>query len=141
MMRSAALRPLASAFTALPRARPKFTVNCVHHFAPKNPTISTARFALLIQKKPPTIGHNAPFATSAACFIGARIKAEELKKEHDANRQRKLQGNPKEVTSTSTVRNIFESAPRASTSGDPDMLQDIKSDLVSVGVRQPTANR
>jgi len=62
----------------------------------------------------------------------ARIKAEELKKEQDANRQRKLQGNAKEVTTTSTVRDILEFAPRASTSGDPDMLQDIKSDLKTI---------
>lgn len=62
-----------------------------------------------------------------------KVTGESLRHEQAHNRNQKLQHNPN-VSSTSSIRPVFESAPSSvpNATDDPDMMRGIRSDLVSL---------
>jgi len=129
MLRSISLRSLVK---ALPQVRPQLLQ--------LNASSSSVRcFSKLVWPKAPQLTCPAPTRIQSALFktsSGIRLytattKGEELRKEQEKHRKEKLKVDPEAVSTTSSVRAVFESSQTSvKKDDDADMLHGIKSDLV-----------
>ncbi|KAA8910257.1 hypothetical protein FN846DRAFT_939608 [Sphaerosporella brunnea] len=134
MIRYTALRPLAAAFKAHPRPYPQPNIS-IRNFT--HSVTGSTRPMVPIRLNRPTHIQDALFKTSTIQLVGINMTGDALKKEREEHRQQKLKADPEHVTTTSSVRKIFESSqtrkqvPNVSEE-EGDMLKGIRADLKAV---------
>jgi len=134
MLRSTAIRPLTSAISICPRAHKQLTPRSIRHFTQS--IGRTARPVLPQQSRRPLSIQKAWLKTTGIRLLDIKATGPEFKKEQEQKRNETIKPNPEGVSTTSTIRAVFEPAPKSkvqNVSEDPDMLKGIRSDLVSTG--------
>jgi len=132
MLRSIALRPLGR---ALPQARPQLKLL---NFTSSS---GSARcFSKLVRPVVPQLARPTPtrirnelLRPLSTRLYTVTVKGDKLKEEQAKHRQDKLKSDPEAVSTTSSVRQVFEQDNTSVRRDDEaDMLHGIKSDLVRI---------
>ncbi|KAF8542239.1 hypothetical protein BDD12DRAFT_825644 [Trichophaea hybrida] len=133
MLRSTAIRPLTSAIAICPRAHTQLNPHSIRHFTQS--IACTARPVLPQQSRRPLSIQKTWPKTASIRLLYIKATGAEFKKEQEQNRKETIKPNPEGVSTTSTVRAVFEPAPKSkvqNVSEDPDMLRGIRSDLRTI---------
>ena len=132
MLRSRAIRPIVSAISVYPRARGQ--LNLGSSCSLTQSIIRTSRPTLPQPSPNPPTFQKAWFKTSSTGLLATKKQTgKDFEQERARHREQKLKPDPEGVSSTSTVRAVFEPRARVENSSDPDpdMLRGIRNDLVS----------